>query len=102
MTGNFMTRHAAPPATQWRSASKLTDVGSLAARGIEGKLTVRYTAEHRFRDMAVRVAEGSLRIPAIQTFKFDQIQDAIALQATRHVRGKIAVQVGTAADAPRA
>ncbi len=78
------------------------DVESLAARGIEGKLTVRYTAEHRFPEMAVRVAEGSLRIPAIQTFKFDQIQDAIALQATRHVRGKIAVQVGTAADAPRA
>jgi hypothetical protein len=46
--------------------------------------------------MAVRVAEGSLKIPAIQAFKFDQIHDAIALQATRHVRGKVAVQIGTA------
>ena len=73
------------------------DVEALAARGIEGKMTVRYTAEHRFPEMAVRVAEGSLRIPAIQSFKFDQIRDAIALQATRHVRGKIAVQIGSAA-----
>ncbi len=73
------------------------DVEALAARGIEGKMTVRYTAEHRFPEMAVRVAEGSLRIPAIQSFKFDQIKDAIALQATRHVRGKIAVQIGSAA-----
>jgi NADPH:quinone reductase-like Zn-dependent oxidoreductase len=77
------------------------DVDGLAARGIEGKMTVRYSAEHRFPEMAVRVAEGSLRIPAIQAFKFDQIQDAIALQATRHVRGKIAVQIG-AAGATRA
>jgi NADPH:quinone reductase-like Zn-dependent oxidoreductase len=77
------------------------DVDGLAARGIEGKMTVRYSAEHRFPEMAVRVADGSLRIPAIQAFKFDQIQDAIALQATRHVRGKIAVQIG-AAGATRA
>lgn len=72
------------------------DVDALAERGIEGKMTLRYSAEHRFPEMAVRVAEGSLRIPAIQAFKFDQIQDAIALQATRHVRGKIAVQIGSA------
>jgi hypothetical protein len=58
---------------------------------------MRYTAEHRFPEMAVRIAEGSLKIPAIQAFMFDQIQDAIALQATRHVRGKVAVQIGTAA-----
>jgi NADPH:quinone reductase-like Zn-dependent oxidoreductase len=72
------------------------DVDALSARGLEGKMTVRYSAEHRFPEMAVRVAEGSLRIPAIQSFKFDQIQDAVALQATRHVRGKIAVQIGSA------
>ena len=72
------------------------DADALAERGIEGKMTVRYTAEHRFPEMAVRVAEGSLRIPAIQSFRFDQIEDAIALQATRHVRGKIAVQIGSA------
>jgi NADPH:quinone reductase-like Zn-dependent oxidoreductase len=75
------------------------DVDALAARGIEGKMTVRYSAEHRFPEMAVRVAEGTLRIPAIQAFRFDQVQDAVALQATRHVRGKIAVQIGSAAGA---
>ena len=72
------------------------DVEALAARGIEGKMTVRYTAEHRFPEMAVRIAEGSLRIPAIQAFTFEHTYDAVALQATRHVRGKIAVQIGTA------
>jgi NADPH:quinone reductase-like Zn-dependent oxidoreductase len=77
------------------------DVDALAARGIEGKLTVRYTADHRFAEIAVRIAEGSIRIPAIQAFRFDQIEDAIALQATRHVRGKIAVQVGTSVHAIR-
>jgi NADPH:quinone reductase-like Zn-dependent oxidoreductase len=75
------------------------DVDALAERGIEGKMTVRYSAEHRFPEMAVRVAEGSLRIPAIQAFRFDQIQDAVDLQATRHVRGKIAVQIGAARSA---
>ena len=72
------------------------DVEALAARGIEGTMTVRYTAEHRFAEMAVRIAEGSLRIPAIQAFTFEHTHDAVALQATRHVRGKIAVQIGTA------
>jgi hypothetical protein len=68
----------------------------VAGSGIEGKMTVRYAADHRFPEIAVRIAEGSLRIPAIQAFPFDHIQDAIALQATRHVRGKIAVQIGVA------
>ena len=67
--------------------------------GIEGKTTARYTADHRFPEIAVRIAEGSLRIPAIQAFLFDHIQDAVALQATRHVRGKIAVQIGLIAHA---
>jgi hypothetical protein len=70
----------------------------VAGLGIEGKLTVRYAAEHRFPEIAVRIAEGSLRVPAIQAFPFDHVQDAVALQATRHVRGKIAVQIGLAAQ----
>jgi NADPH:quinone reductase-like Zn-dependent oxidoreductase len=71
--------------------------GDLAG-GIERKMTVRFTAEHRFAELAVRVADGSLRIPAIQQFTFDHVEDAVALQATRHVRGKIAVQVGVARE----
>lgn len=72
------------------------DVEGFAERGIEGKLTSRFTAEHRWAEMTVRIAEGSLRIPAIQTFTFDNVDDAVALQATRHVRGKVAVQIGVA------
>jgi NADPH:quinone reductase-like Zn-dependent oxidoreductase len=72
------------------------DVEGFAARGIDGKLTVRFSAEHRFAEIAIRIAEGSLRVPAIQSFTFDRVEDAIALQATRHVRGKIAVQIGLA------
>jgi NADPH:quinone reductase-like Zn-dependent oxidoreductase len=71
------------------------------AQGVpeKGKMSVRYTAEHRFPEIAVRIAEGSIRIPAIQAFPFDHIEDAVALQATRHVRGKIAVQIGLATHA---
>ena len=75
------------------------EMQGVAEHGIEGKMTVRYAADHRFPEIAVRIAEGSIRIPAIQAFAFDQIQDAIALQATRHVRGKIAVQIGLAGQA---
>jgi NADPH:quinone reductase-like Zn-dependent oxidoreductase len=72
------------------------EMQGVAGKGIEGKMTARYAADHRFPEIAVRIAEGSLRIPAIQAFPFDHIQDAVALQATRHVRGKIAVQIGLA------
>ena len=75
------------------------EMQGVAGLGIEGKTTARYTADHRFPEIAVRIAEGSLRIPAIQAFPFDHIQDAVALQATRHVRGKIAVQIGLIAHA---
>jgi NADPH:quinone reductase-like Zn-dependent oxidoreductase len=75
------------------------EMQGVAGYGIEGKMTSRYTADHRFPEIAVRIAEGSLRIPAIQAFTFDHIQDAVALQATRHVRGKIAVQIGLATHA---
>ena len=73
------------------------EMQGVGGNGIESKMTVRYAADHRFPEIAVRIAEGSLRLPAIQAFPFDHIQDAVALQATRHVRGKIAVQIGLAA-----
>ncbi len=75
------------------------EMQGVGGQGIEGKMTVRYAADHRFPEIAVRIADGSLRVPAIQAFTFDRIQDAVALQATRHVRGKIAVQIGLATHA---
>lgn len=67
------------------------DVEGLAARGVEGILAYRMAAEHRFPEIANRIAEGDIKIPAIQTFSFDQAGDALELEATRHVRGKLAV-----------
>lgn len=70
------------------------DEEALTARGLTGKMTTRYTAEHRFPEIAARIADGSLKLPAIRTFTFDHVGEAIDLQATRHVRGKVAVTVG--------
>ena len=70
------------------------DSERLGARGIEGKMTTRFTADHRFPQIAARIADGSLKLPAIQTFTFDHAGEAIDLQATRHVCGKVAVKVG--------
>jgi NADPH2:quinone reductase len=67
------------------------DVEGLAARNIEGLLTSRYAAEHRFAEVMGRLADGKLKLPAIQTFPLDDIEAAIALQATQHVHGKLAI-----------
>jgi NADPH2:quinone reductase len=70
------------------------DVEGLAARGVEGILANRMTAEHRFPEIAARIAEGEIRLPAIQTFSFEDVGAAIELQATRHVKGKLAIVMG--------
>jgi NADPH:quinone reductase-like Zn-dependent oxidoreductase len=67
------------------------DVEGLAARGVEGILANRMLAEHRFPEIAARIAEGEIRLPAIQTFSFEDVGAALELQATRHVKGKLAV-----------
>lgn len=67
------------------------DVEGLAARNIEGLLTSRYAAEHRFAEVMGKFAHGKFKLPAIQTFRFDDTEAAIALQATRHVHGKLAI-----------
>jgi NADPH:quinone reductase-like Zn-dependent oxidoreductase len=69
------------------------DVDGLAARGVEGILTSRWSAEHRFPEIAALIAEGKIRTPAIQTFPFEETGAALELQATRHVRGKLAVRL---------
>jgi len=67
------------------------DVEGLAARGVEGILANRMLAEHRFPEIAARIAEGEIRLPAIQTFSFEDVGAALELQATRHVKGKLAI-----------
>ncbi len=70
------------------------DVEGLAARGVQGILANRMLAEHRFPEIAARIAEGEIRIPALQTFSFEEVGAAIELQATRHVKGKLALVIG--------
>jgi len=66
------------------------DVEALAARHVEGLLTSRWAAQHRFGEITELFPE-SLKLPAIQTFPFEDVGAAIALQATRHVHGKLAI-----------
>lgn len=48
------------------------DVEGLAARGVEGTLAYRMAAEHRFPEIAARIAKGEVKIPAIQMFPFEE------------------------------
>jgi NADPH:quinone reductase-like Zn-dependent oxidoreductase len=70
------------------------DVEGLAARGVQGVLANRFMAQHRFPELAARVMDGGIALPAIQTFSFDDVAAALELQATRHVCGKVAVLMG--------
>jgi NADPH2:quinone reductase len=76
------------------SAIMPPDVEGLAARGVQGILANRMLAEHRFTEIAARIADGEIRIPALQTFSFEDVDAALELQATRHVKGKLALVIG--------
>jgi NADPH2:quinone reductase len=76
------------------SAIMPPDVEGLAARGVQGILANRMLAEHRFTEIAARIADGEIRIPALQTFSFEDVAAALELQATRHVKGKLALVIG--------
>jgi NADPH:quinone reductase-like Zn-dependent oxidoreductase len=45
-------------------------------------------------EIAGLVAKGHLRVPIAATFPIEQIRQATELQAGRHVRGKIVIDVG--------
>jgi NADPH:quinone reductase-like Zn-dependent oxidoreductase len=69
------------------------DVEGLAERGVNGVLTSRWATEDKFPELTSKVADGGLKLPPIQTFPFDDLSTALGLQATRHVRGKLAIVV---------
>ena len=70
------------------------DIEGLALRGVTGIFATRYAGESSFDEIAGQVASGALHIPALQAFSFADTGAALTLQATRHVRGKLAVQIG--------
>jgi len=45
------------------------------------------------RDIGRLVAEGRLRVPIAETFPLDEVRAAVELQAARHVRGKVVVDL---------
>ena len=70
------------------------DVAGLAERGVTGVLTSRWATEDQFPDVVSKIADGRLKLPPIQTFAYDDLTTALGLQATKHVRGKLAIVVG--------
>ena len=44
-------------------------------------------------DIARLAAEGRLRVPIAATFPVDRIHAAVELQASRHVHGKVVVEL---------
>ncbi len=46
------------------------------------------------QEIASLVAAGKIRVPIAATFPMEQIRTAAELQATRHVRGKVVIDVG--------
>jgi NADPH:quinone reductase-like Zn-dependent oxidoreductase len=75
------------------------DVAGLAERGVTAALVSRYTGEPHFDEFARQIASGDIRLPALQAFTFDDVGAALELQATRHVHGKLTVQIAAPASA---
>ncbi|MEO6350515.1 MAG: NADP-dependent oxidoreductase [Candidatus Limnocylindrales bacterium] len=69
------------------------DAEGLAGRGVEGMMATRFAADGRLPEIAAQIESRQLKLPAIQIFDFDDIADAVALQATRHVHGKLTLRI---------
>ncbi|GGR42196.1 NADPH:quinone reductase-like Zn-dependent oxidoreductase [Nocardioides luteus] len=49
-------------------------------------------------DIAKRVAAGELRVPIAATFPVEEVRAAVEMQAARHVRGKVVVELAGSAQ----
>ncbi|HEV6952417.1 MAG TPA: NADP-dependent oxidoreductase [Promicromonospora sp.] len=69
-------------------------ISTIATRidGITAANGASTTAE-ALEDLARRVADGQVRVPVAATFPIEKIREAAALQAGRHVRGKVVVEL---------
>lgn len=66
-----------------------------AAAVIEG-ITPTFTGDApagAIEDIARRVAAGEIRVPIAARFPIEQVRDAVALQAGRHVHGKVVISI---------
>ena len=69
------------------------DTDALAERGVTGTMATRFAADGRFAEIAGKINSRELKLPAIQIFDLDDVHDALALQATRHVHGKLTLRI---------
>jgi NADPH:quinone reductase len=75
------------------SAAGAVDGAAIEKLGLKGGNVNRAGLE-RLSELTRLVEEGELRLPAIRAYPLDQAADALAEQASRHVRGKIVLEVG--------
>jgi NADPH:quinone reductase-like Zn-dependent oxidoreductase len=66
---------------------------SLIAAQVPGLTSVAgfQAARGTLERVAALIAEGKLEVPIAATYPIEQIRDAVALQASRHVQGKVVV-----------
>ena len=67
------------------------DFEGLGARGVRGEFPNRFMVDGRLQEVTTKLESGELKFPALQIILFERIKEAIALQSTRHVRGKLAL-----------
>ena len=58
-----------------------------------GEIVRLLEIEGALEEIAGLVAEGRLRVPIAASFPVDQIRTAVELQAARHVRGKVVIDL---------
>jgi hypothetical protein len=67
------------------------DVDQLAQRGMTAENVYAQADPASFEEVLRLVADGSLEVPLRQTYRFDEIPQALGLVGTRHLRGKVAI-----------
>ena len=67
------------------------DVEALAQRGVTAENVYAQADPASFDQVLRLAADGSLEVPLMHTYGFDEIPQALGLVGTRHSRGKVAI-----------
>ena len=65
-----------------------------AARGLTAQ-NVNEDAASRIGEIVEMIESGKLVAPEVHAYPFEQVPDALAAQASRHVRGKLVLSIGS-------
>ena len=69
------------------------DVERLAQRDVTAENVFAQADPASFGEVLRLAADGSLEVPLMQTYGFDEIPQALGLVGTRHSRGKVAIEM---------